>query len=311
MLALVQVIFGFVLLFYGGKYLVRGGVSIASYFNISKLVVGVTVVSFGTSAPELIVSVKAALSGHPEFAVGNILGSNISNIALVLALAALIFPIPVNPNSVTSDWPVLMFSGILFYLFILSGNLDFYEGFIFVSLLIAFVLWSVIKSRRVNKVSTEQPEKPEYGLIISLGVIVLASAALVFGAELLVKGASVLARSMGVSERIISLTLIAFGTSVPELTTSVIAAFKKETDISVGNIIGSNIFNIFGILGITALVRSIPVAQVFQYDVFWVLGISLMLLIFMLPAKGGIIKRWKGAVLLLTYIVYIYFVFLV
>ena len=306
-----QVIVGLVLLVYGGKYLVKGGVSIARKFKISTLVVGVTVIAFGTSAPELLVSLQAAVGGHPEIAVGNVLGSNIANIALVLALTGIILPLPVKKATIRFDWPVMMFACLLFWFFVQNNILQFYEGLTFVLLLTAYLWWSVYNSRKKTKESGEEIPKPEYTILVSVIILVIACIGLAYGADSLVKGASQIARSFGVSERVISITLIAFGTSVPELSTSIIAAVRGETDISVGNIIGSNIFNVFAVLGITSTVKEIPVnAETFGFDTKIMLGICLLLFLFILPIKGkSIFRRYAGVLLFLGYGFYIFMLF--
>ncbi len=303
---------GFAILLYSGRYLVKGGVILAKRFDISTLVIGVTVVSFGTSAPELFVSSIAAASGHPEFAIGNVVGSNIANIAFVLALTAIIFPIPVKTNSVKTDAPFMLFISLLLYLLVLDGNLGFIEALVFVLILIAYVFYSIRTGREKAtgiKVDLNTPVSKNIGLTIFL--ILLSSAGLAVGSHLLVENATIIAGAFGISERVIAITVVALGTSLPELTTSAMAAFKKEMDISIGNIIGSNIFNILGVLGISGMIRSIPVSRFFiTQDLIWMMGISALLFIFILPFKGGRISRLKGVVLFLVYCVYIYVLFL-
>lgn len=300
---------GLAILIAGGEVLVRGAVGIALKFNLSPLVIGMTIVSFGTSAPELLVSLKAALEGHPEIAIGNIVGSNIANITLVLGITAMILPIPVKKNTLKIDWPIMMGVSVLFYLFILNGVLNTWEGAIFVILLIFFVIYQ-LKSSKTNEVNNEDEVIAELknknsNVYFHLLLIVVGIVALSFGAEWLLTGAVNIAQDFGVSEHIISVTIIAFGTSVPELATSVIAAFKKQMDISVGNLIGSNIFNLLSVLGITSLIKEIPISQgVILNDIFWVLGASFLLLPFMLNYN---ISRWKGAVLTLFYLAYVFF----
>jgi cation:H+ antiporter len=307
MLSLLYLTLGFILLFYGGKFLVQGGVNIAEHFKISKLVVGVTVVSLGTSAPELVVSVGAALSGHPDISLGNVIGSNISNIALVLAFSAIIFPIAVNRNSTIIDWPIMMAAGLGFLAFMWDGVVERWEGIIFISALLTYILVLIRSSRKNPDESNNQEPRMKLGWAFLM--VVGASIALVYGANFMVDGASEIARGFGVSERVISVSIIAFGTSVPELSTSIIAAAKKETDISIGNIIGSNSFNILGIIGVTSVVKSIAVDSKYFVDMAWMLGIAALLFVFMLPIKGGVLKRWKGAILLLSYVAYILYVF--
>jgi cation:H+ antiporter len=307
-----QLIAGLVILLYSGQYLVKGGVQLAQYLKVSRLVIGVTVVSFGTSAPELIVSVQAALAGHPDISMGNVIGSNISNIALVLAIAAIILPIPVRSNSLKFDWPYMMVASILLYVFTINLELNFIEGFIFFLMLIGFITYSIVRSRKKDKALLLQEQSQKLlPLWQTLVILVISAVGLVFGADWLVQGASNIALRMGVSERVISVSLIAFGTSVPELATSGVAAIKKESDISIGNIIGSNIFNILGVLGITGMITKIPVEdpRLVSVDIFWMLGISVLLFILILPLKGGILRRWKGALLFLVYISYIYLLY--
>lgn len=306
----IHLLTGFVILLISGEFLVRGGIALAKRIRISTLVVGVTVISFGTSAPEFFVSVRAALVDHPAIAIGNVLGSNISNIALVLGLVALVLPIPVKRKSIRIDWPIMMIATILFYIFILNGKLQFFEGLIFILFLVGFLTWSIYNSRRENYLPGRKLEKPRYPLILSILMVILSSIGLMVGADWLVKGASEIARTFGVSEHAISVSVIALGTSIPELATSIIAAIRKEMDISIGNIIGSNIYNLLGILGITSMVREIDVGyNVIHFDVFWLLGISLLLFLFILPLKGGKITRWKGLIFIVTYSTYIYFIF--
>ena len=300
-----QFILGLVVLVFSGKYLVEGGSCVAKHFKLSPLVVGITVVAFGTSAPELIVSVNAAFTGNPEIAIGNVIGSNIANIGLVLALTAIIIPIPVNRASVFKDWPVMMLASIAFYVFILNNLLEWWEGLIFVSFLTAFLIYTIKKSKTTELDQPKIPEK-EKSLFIAITLVVVSSVGLAVGAHFLVSGASEIALSWGVSKRIISITIVAFGTSVPELTASIIAAFKKQTDISIGNIIGSNIFNILAVLGITSMIKEIPVNFAdFHSDILWMLGISILLFIFIFPFKTGYLRRSESILLFGVYIAYI------
>ncbi len=302
-------ILGFTVLLISGDLLVKSGVALSAHMRISTLVIGVTVVSVGTSAPELVVSIGAILKNHPDIAVGNVVGSNISNIALVLGLTAIIISIPVNKNSVRFDWPYMMFASILFTLFVINGRLSFIEGAVSLVLLAGFIFFSVRQSRIDLEKTGHVFSRAGFSVKLSLLLLVISSAGLYFGASWLVDGAESVARRFGVSERVISVTIIAFGTSVPELATSVMAALKKQLDISIGNIIGSNIFNLLGILGITSMIKTIPVSAEMRFDVIWMLAISMLLLIFMLPYGRAALGRWKGTCLLLTYILYIYIVF--
>lgn len=298
---------GLATLILGGEFLVRGAVGVAQKFRLSSLVIGMTVVSFGTSAPELIVSIKAALGGNPEIALGNVIGSNIANIALVLGITVLIFPLPVDRNSKIIDWPMMFLASILFYLFALNGDLSRVEGIILFSILVVFIVFLIWNSRRKsNKLLEEEqlviPTPMQFYrslLFLTMGLI-----GLYFGAEWLLSGAVDIARELGMEERVIGITIIAFGTSVPELVTSGVAAYRKETDISIGNLIGSNIFNIMAVIGITAIVKPIEVgSNTLNIDMIWMLAIALALLPMLL--FGRKINRFKGFLLLGTYVAYI------
>lgn len=299
---------GFILLILSGKYLLKGSVSLAASFKISKLVMGMTVVAFGTSAPELFVSVIAATNGHPEISIGNVVGSNIANIALILGITAIIFPIPVHKNAVKVDWPVMMAATLLFFVFILNGQLGTIEGFIFLILLFLYIFFSIYLSRK-NGIPDET-EMPSFNLVKSISLTLLSSIGLAAGSSLLVDNASAIAIEFGIEERVISITLIAIGTSLPELTTSLIAAIRKETDISIGNIIGSNIFNIFAILGITSIIKNIEIPKLtIAFDVYWMIGVAILLFLFFLPSARSKITRFEGLLFILIYFVYIYLLF--
>ena len=305
-----QVLAGFVLLFFSGDWLVKAGVELSRRFRVSPLVAGLTVVAFGTSAPELFVSVDAVFTDVPDISIGNIVGSNIANIALILGCVAIIFPISVRQPSVVFDWLVMMLSFLLLFLFLNNGLLQRGEGFVFFLLMVIYLFSSVIHSRRQSFRKEEVFPEPVMKLSASVLIIVLSVTGLYFGAEWLVNGASHLAIGWGVSERVVGVSVVAFGTSVPELATSLAAALKKEMDISVGNIIGSNIFNVFSILGITALLKPLEVSsRIVTFDFWWMTGIGILLMLFMIPLRKGLITRFKGAVLLLVYIFYIWFLF--
>ena len=308
-----MILAGFVLLFFSGDWLVKSSVQIARYFKISTMVVGLTVVAFGTSAPELIVSLKAVFDGVPDISVGNVIGSNIANIALVLGLVAIILPIRVHKKStVLFDWVVMMGASLLFFIFAQNNLIEFYEGVIFLVLIVLYLTFSVIKSRRQLNKLDEILEKPTLKIKYAIGLLVLAAVGLYYGSALLVRGVVIVAEGLNISERVIGVSVVAFGTSVPELATSIMAAVKKETAISIGNIIGSNIFNILAILGITSVIKPIGVSDLLiSVDVWWMIGVAAMLLLAMLPLKNSIINRWKGAVLICTYIIYMVSLFII
>jgi len=301
-------ILGLLILVVGGDLLVRGAIGIAKKAQISTLVIGMTVISFGTSAPELFVSIGSALDGNPEIAIGNVVGSNIANIALVLGLTILIFPIVVDRNSKIIDWPVMMGATILFYLFSLDHLIQVWEGAVLFGILLVFTFLLIRNSRKKSKEAQDEADdevdKVKDNVFLSILFTVLGLVGLYFGAEWLIKGAIGIAESFGMEKRIIAITVVAFGTSVPELVTSAVAAFKKETDISVGNLIGSNIFNIMAVVGVTAMVKPIEVQEkIVNSDFLWVLAIAFLVLPLMWIGKK--LGRLKGALLLSTYIIYI------
>ena len=304
------IVFGLLLLLTGGDVLVRGAVGIAKRFKVSPLIIGLTIVSFGTSAPELMVSLQAALNGNPDIAIGNVVGSNIANLALVLGLTVLIFPIVIDKNTLRIDWPVMMFASLLFWFFLSDGVISFLDGLVFVIILVAYLAFLFYNSsKNLNPEPEELEESSKYrwmnSLTVLLSFVALGCLGLVFGADFLVDGASNIARDFGISDHIIGVTIVAFGTSVPELATSCIAAFKKQTDISVGNLIGSNIFNILAILGITSLVTPINLQEmdVLSRDIYWFLAIAFVILPFTI--FGMKLQRWKGLLLFLAYVVFI------
>lgn len=312
-MAWLMLIAGFALLLGGGELLVRGAVKLAERFHISPMVVGLTIVSFGTSAPELLVSVQAALDGHPDIAIGNVIGSNIANLALVLGCTALILPIPVTRNTIRIDWPVMMIATLLFFAVGYDLEITRIEGvglFTFLILYISFLFYqSRNDSKAIRQELAERDEKmtTKGSVLVDVLLILAGCFGLVFGSDLLVKGATELAMAMGVSEHVIAVTVVAFGTSVPELATSIVAALRKELDISVGNLIGSNIFNILAVLGVTSMVKDIPVNQgVMDSDIYWVIAVTVLVLL--LSIHKYLIHRWKGLLLLLFYITYIYLV---
>lgn len=303
---------GLALLLVSGEVLVKGAVGLAARLRISKLVVGATIVSMGTSAPELLVSMQAAIAGHPEIAIGNVVGSNIANLALVLGLVLIIFPLNVDKNTIRLDWPVMMVASVLFYLMAMNGLLGFIEGLVLVIILIGYVGYAVYESRKQSNQESESDfielkSEARRGFGYLLLLVVGGSIGLVFGARWFLEGAVSIAEQFSVSEHLISVTLVAFGTSVPELFTSLVAAFRKQTDISIGNLIGSNTFNILAILGLTSVVKEVAVSErMLSADMFWMLGISFLMLPFFL--MGNKLTRWQGFVLVISYTAYIYFV---
>ncbi|MCK4990148.1 MAG: sodium:calcium antiporter, partial [Bacteroidales bacterium] len=226
------------------------------------------------------------------------------------AITALIFPIPVPKSSVKRDWPIMMAVSVLLYIFAMNGWISRLEGVIFVSLLGLYILFSVIRSRGAERMVEQEADQGHMKWWVAGIIFLISVVGLAFGADLLVENAALVAEKMGMSKRVVSITMIAVGTSIPEVATSVIAALKKETDISVGNIIGSNIMNILSVLGFTSLVSPISVsAEISGFDIPWMLGISLLFLLLMLPASRARITRWEGIIMIVIYLVYIYFLF--
>ena len=274
-----------------------------------------TVVSFATSAPELLVSAEAALSGHPDIALGNVLGSNLANISLVLGLTALVFPITVQRKTYQVDWWVLFGFTILLYLFLWDGLLTFWEALAFVVLITLYNVVQIRLSRKEGKkASVEEIEAARSRQMVlwkTLMWLILGVGALKFGSDFLVDGSVTLASSFGISERVIGLTIVSVGTSLPELAASLVASFKGEQELSLGNLLGSNIFNIGAVLGITGMITPVPVSDVslLQFDMPWVLGITILLYPLIRILKHGTIERWEAGVLLVAYGVYIYLLF--
>ena len=304
-------IVGLIILIVGGELLVRGSSSIALKAKISPLVVGLTIVAFGTSAPELLISVKAALAGSPDMTMGNVVGSNICNLALVLGLTALIGPINVNANSIKIDWPVAIGSSLLLY-FILKWNpvLNVWTGIIFLIILISYTLYIIMKSRRETKAQILEDAdfdipKGSGNVFRDVSFILIGCLGLYYGSDWFVGGARDLAMLLGVSERVIGITVLALGTSLPELVTAIVAAVKGETDLAVGNLMGSNIFNILSILGITSIITPIAVGEeIIRYDMMAMILVTIIILPMMLYKR--VIGRISGGILLLLYVYYTY-----
>lgn len=297
---------GFVCLIGAGEILVRGATALSLRFKIQPFIIGMTVVAFGTSAPELLVSVLSALEGHPDIATGNIVGSNISNIALVLGVTAFVYPIVVRKSSIQIDWPVLFGASLLLWFFMWDGLIVFYEGAIMFSSLVIFLLYIIRKGVKEKQEADDVDESLEKQFIwMSLLLTILGCVGLMYGADLLISSAVIIAGDFGISERIISLTVIAIGTSLPELVTSLIAAFKQKTDIALGSILGSNIFNILSIMGITSMIEEVSVNEMLIFkDMIWMVGLTLLLFLFMVTRRQ--LNKLEGSVLASIYIVYMY-----
>jgi len=281
------------------------------------MVIGLTVVSFATSAPELLVSVNAALDGYSDISLGNVIGSNIANIGLVMGITAVIAPLVIDRDFYKFNWPVMMFLSVALYVLLSTGNeLDRLEGGVFILLLLIY-LFLLIRRARGGGRAKASPEEVDDTLAVVSNVkivlwLVIGGLALWGGSELLVNGAVDLATTLGVSERVIAVTMIAVGTSVPELAASVIAALKKEKAISLGNLIGSNIFNIASVLGITAVIQPIAVksAEVLSNDIFWMIGFAAVLIPLAFIPRKYEIGRYKGVIIVTAYALFVSMAFL-
>ncbi|NQV78049.1 MAG: calcium/sodium antiporter [Lutibacter sp.] len=298
---------GLVLLILGGNWLLKSAVGFSLRLKIPKIVIGMTVVSFATSLPELIVSLKSALEGHADLALGNVIGSNIANLGLVLGITILISTISVEKSFYKTDWPVMMISSVLLYGFIaFDGVLQNYEGIILFSFLFIFLIYLLRfqKPAVVDETLDENEELPLHKIVL---FFIIGGVALWGGSELLIDGAVGMAKNFNISERIIGITIVSVGTSIPELAASVIAVLQKEKAISLGNLIGSNVFNILAVLGITSIITPITITDqgLLSNDIFWMLGISFLVfpLVFA-PVKMKL--TWKeGLILLALYLLFI------
>ena len=298
-------IFGSFMLYIGSEWIVKGGIGVAERYGISTIVIGLTVVAFGTSLPELLVSLNAAFQGSSSLAIGNAIGSNIANVGLVLSLSAFIFPITMNYSLIRRDIFVYFFSCAVFVIFSLDGRLSKFEGAFFVNTLLFYIIYSIKKPVK-NDIDLEDFNGGNMGemfLFIIFGIVGLA-----LGADLFVEGSVFIARYFGISEVVIGMSIVAFGTSLPELATSAMAAYKKESAISIGNIIGSNIFNILCVLGVTSVVQPLSAKWIdirFQVGVMIIYGLLIMLASLLTQP----IKRTLSASMFIGYIIFIYLLF--
>jgi len=306
----------FVMLFLGGEFLVKSSVALALRMRISTLVVGMTVVSFATSSPELFVSIKSSLDGMTDITFGNVIGSNIANITLVLGITAMVFRINITKQTIKINFPVMFFTFILFgYVLYLFNEINQITGIIFVSLLIIFTLFLIKRSREENKKLSEQ-EKEEYEkarktpLFQSILYMIVGIVLLMYGSEFLVNGVEILATDFGISERVLSVSLVAIGTSLPELATSLVAAFRKESNLAIGNLIGSNIFNVLAVLGITSIIHPIEMMNKSLFtDYLWMMISVIILALFIYVFSKKQVSRTEGFLLLVFYIVFMFFLF--
>lgn len=313
MITFILFVLGFVLLIKGADFLVTGASTLAFKFGIAPLVIGLTIVAFGTSAPELIVNLLASFNGNTDIAIGNILGSNIVNILLILGVSALIYPLRVQKSTVWKEIPFALLAVVVVALMASDAWIDGVslsvlsriDGLVLISFFVIFLYYIVAMAKSAPTDDTEVP--PDMTTLRSWLLIIGGLVGLVIGGKWIVDGAVVFAQSLGVSEALIGLTIVAVGTSLPEFATSVVAALKKNTDIAVGNIIGSNIFNIFWILGISATIAPLPFAPALTIDIFVTLGATTLLFLALFVGKKHTIEKWQGALFIIAYVVYIAF----
>ncbi|MEM7186671.1 MAG: calcium/sodium antiporter, partial [Bacteroidota bacterium] len=312
-MSIVYIILGLTLLVVGGEFLVRASISLSFRFNLSRMVIGLTVVSFATSLPELLVSVQAALDGFSSISLGNVIGSNIANIGLVLGVTAVLAPLAIDREFYKLNWPVMMVLSVVLYFILKTGSqIDRLEGIGLIAVLCIY-LWLLISRARkqaASNIDTEVEVDDQLATVSGVKIVLwllIGGTALWGGSVLLVDGAVDLATLLGVSERVIAVTMIAIGTSVPELAASIIAALKKEKALSLGNLIGSNIFNIASVLGITAVIQPIDMTepQVLSSDIFWMLGFAAVLIPLAFIPRRFVIGRYKGVVILIGYAVFV------
>jgi len=314
MLLYFKFIFGFAVIIKGADFLVDGSSSIARRFRVSELVIGLTVVAFGTSTPELFVNIVASLKGNSEIAIGNILGSNIANILLILGISSIICPLSVTKGTVWKEIPFSLLAAIVLGMmandqFIDKNGISLLtriDGLVLLSFFIIFLYYSFSIAKEIEGIETHVPLK-EHGLAKSVLLVMLGLGGLCFGGDWIVEGAVDLALKLGISQSVVGLTIVAVGTSLPELATSAVAAHRGKPDIAVGNVVGSNIFNIFFVLGVSAVIKPIPFNSRSNIDIGVVILASLLLFTFMFTGQKRSIDRWEGVVSLMLYGAYLVF----
>ncbi len=302
------ILFGIILLSYGGDLLTKSSIDISLKFSIPKIIIGMTIVSFATSAPELIVSLNATLDGLPSFAIGNVLGSNIANIGLVLGIITIIYPIKLKQRFYYTDFPLLMISTALFYFIIYTDNqISRTEGFILLISITAILFYLFIYQKKSISEFSEEIDNNKISITKSFMYIIFSGSLLWLGSETLIKSAVTVANKFEISERVISITMVAIGTSIPELAASIVASLKKQNDLSIGNLIGSNIFNLLVVIGVTSSI--IPIGgienSVIFNDMLWVVLFSAIILPLAYFGKRNVLTRKKGIMLLILYLIFI------
>lgn len=311
MLNVLLLLLGVALLTAGGEALIRGSLAAARRLGVSPLLSGLVIVGFGTSAPELVVSIDAAVNGRPDIAIGNVVGSNIGNIFLILGVCALITPLAVKPLALRRDAVTVVAASILFLVLVGGSALQRADATIFLLTLLAYLSWAYLTERssaapsaELHKAEAEELSMVPKSLLWIVAAVVLGLLLLIGGSQVLLTGAVGIAEHFGVSEAVIGLTLVAVGTSLPELSISVIAAIRRHADVAVGNILGSNIFNLLGVLGVSALLQPLPVhARILQFDQWVMLGAALLLILFLYTGRR--LSRLEGGLLLIGYGIYV------
>jgi cation:H+ antiporter len=316
-MTLILFLLGFVLLVKGADYLVSGSSSLAVRFGVTPLVIGLTIVAFGTSTPELVVNLLASLNGSTDIAIGNVLGSNIANILLILGISAMIYPLAVGRGTVWKEIPFALLAVVVLAVMandvVLNGaqggDVSRADGLLLIAFFVIFLyyIFSIAKS---GGASAGEEEIVPRSYPVSIGMVFIGLAGLVVGGKWIVDGAVAFASSLGVSEALIGLTIVAVGTSLPELATSAVAAYKRNVDIAVGNIVGSNIFNIFWILGVSAIISPLPFAPALQFDLAVTLGVTTLLFLALFVGRRHEIERWQGGAFVALYIAYIVYLIL-
>lgn len=303
---IVWLLLSLIILYYGAEGLVFGASSFAKRLGISPLVIGLTIVSIGTSMPELIVSVKAALNGQSALSIGNVLGSNMFNIGIILGFSAIIYPLVAKRQLLKLDVPVMVLTSILFLLLFLDSEISRLDASLMALLFLSYTTYLLITSKRSQEKKTDSDDDIKLTKHWSLDIIFFVGGllALVYGSDLLVVNATIIAEQLGMSESMIGLTIVAAGTSMPELATSVVAAIKKRSDIAIGNIVGSNTFNILFILGVTGLIHPISTPEINYMDSLFVVALGGILWLFMKTVSS--IKRWHGAIFIFLYLLYFF-----
>ena len=302
-------VLGLFMLFAGGDVLVRGSVSLARHHDMPTMLIGLTVVAFGTSAPELVVSVSAALEGVPQLAIGNVVGSNIANVLLVLGVPALLRPFACRTPGFRRNTVLMVVASIIFIILCWRGTLGLWQGLLLLGMLFSFLLYSARRAMRDDAPVFDEGDIEAIGAMpeklgAAMLLVGLGFAGLALGSHILIGGAMGIARDLGISEAVIGLTMIAIGTSLPELATTVAAAYRKHGDIAMGNVIGSNMFNVLGVMGATALTAPVPVPRMFLHFDLWVM-LAASLLLLPLAYRSGRISKRTGTVFVVAYVAYL------